>query len=125
MKTLLAAFVIFAGLAIHGTLSAAPGDRPTTVSEEALTKAPTAGKIIGWNKQWGFAVANVGKKKGIKEGSGLAVRRNGKIVIIGIVEDVTADRCTIGFTNLRPKGELNNRPHLGDEVFIYPPRGGK
>ena len=116
--------VVIVGFACGAMIevNANPYRKPITVSPEALAKAPTAGKIIGYNGNWGFAVANVGSKKGVKQGMSLAVRRKGQIVIIGIVEEVTADRCTLGFTDLRPKGELTNRPHLNDEVFIYPPR---
>ena len=123
MKRWLATLSILGLLALAPTAAISAPRKPVTVSPEALSKAPTIGKVIGYNRFWGFAVTDVGTKKGVKSGMSLAVRRDGQIVIIGIIEDATVDRSTLGFVDLRPNGELTNRPRLGDEVFIYPPRG--
>lgn len=115
-----AALAIFA---IFGPAAAQDSRGPITIDPEALAKAPAIGKVVAYNGDWGFAVINAGTKKGVKEGTRLAIRRRGKVVIIGIVEDVSANQSSIGFVDLRPYGRDANRPHLGDEAFIYPPRG--
>ncbi|MFT5469006.1 MAG: hypothetical protein ACI8UO_004120 [Verrucomicrobiales bacterium] len=117
-----AAFAIFAALTIFGVLAVSAAPKPITVDPELLANAPAIGKVIAYNGNWGFAVTNAGSSKGIKVGNHFAVRRKGRVIIIGIVEDVSKNQSSIGFLDLRLNGADTNRPHLGDEIIIYPPK---
>ena len=88
-------------------------DDELAVAEPVRMASTLAGQVLLCNRQWGFAVLNVGEQQGAITNGELLVTRNGSLIGILRITRVENDRCIANFEPRWKRGELME----GDQVI--------
>lgn len=90
--------------------------REIVLTEDEVAAKPVAGQVVAFNPNLRFIITNA--VKGVKEGTRIAVRRNGLVIAVAVVEDV-APATTTAYLIKHPSNSALRRPQVRDEVIVY------
>lgn len=85
-----------------------------------IKDAPSAGKVVVYNSDWGFVQINTGNNQSVAVGTKFAVRRGGSIVGYVKVTEVNQQTALAEMTSRNQHSETARKPQAGDDVIPWP-----
>jgi len=103
-----------------GDLEGDLGQLPSMESQrEKIVQAPTIGKVISYDTEWGLVTINAGRNNQVQEGTRFAVRRGDEIVGWVRVDEVFDNQSIAYMVTRNRDNDLAKKPEAGDDLIAF------